>query len=358
MKFKVNDTLFEGPIDLNETIKIKSYSHDYFVNYQNISLNEIIKTNYNDKDYIIIDKNVYNIDNTCLNNIDKDYVFYLDAIEQKKTIDTVLEIIDKLFLLKFNKNNKILVIGGGITQDISGMVCAMYKRGLKWTFVPTTILSMTDSAIGGKIGINRNSKNMLALFVAPYNIIISNYFFDTLKEEDKISGLGESLKLALTGGKDCVDIFKENFESKNYINIIKMSSAVKKLVIEYDELEKNERRVLNYGHTIGHAIETASDYFIPHGIAVLYGMYLINTLFYDDKYKEINNYILQMIPIKFKNLTIDYDKVLNIILNDKKNKGTKVCFILLENYGESIFIFKEIDEFKDKLKIIFNDIFV
>ena len=357
MNFKVNNTDFVGNINMDNNVEIKSYSHTYQVLYDNDDLKQLINKNYQESDFILIDRNVYNLDNTCLENVDNKFVFFLDAIEENKTIDTVLKIIDILFDLKFTKKNKLIVIGGGITQDVGGMTCALYKRGLTWVFVPTTILSMTDSAIGGKVGINRNSKNVLALFVAPHKIYISDFFFNSLKEEDRISGLGESIKLALTGGENCFKIFKDNFKDKNYINIIKMSTAVKKLIIEHDELEKDERRVLNYGHTMGHALESATNYFIPHGIAVLYGMLIKNILFYGDKYKDINSYILELIPDKFKNLDINYDLFLSYMLNDKKNKGNKVCFILLKEVGESIFVFKELDEINEKLRPIFYTFF-
>ena len=358
MNFKVQNMEFSGCISTDNEMLIKSYSHDYCVMFNNNNLKQIIAEQYDENDFLLIDRNVYNLDKTSIENINNKNIYFFDATEDNKVIEQVLIIIDILFNLKFTKKNKVLVIGGGITQDVGGMTCALYKRGLKWVFVPTTLLSMTDSAIGGKVGINRNSKNILALFVAPTNIIISDYFLDSLKEEDIISGLGESLKLALTGGNQCVDFFKDNLKTKNYINIIKMSTSVKKIIIEYDELEKNERRVLNYGHTIGHALETSTNYFIPHGIAVLYGILIKNMLFYDDKYNDLNLYILELIPNQFKKININYHLFLDSMLNDKKNKGNKVCFVLLEEFGNSIFVFKELDEINYKLKKIIEDLFI
>jgi 3-dehydroquinate synthase len=360
MKFSINNTIFEKSVDNSDYVEIQSYNKSYSVSYSNKNLSELINIIYQNNDFILIDRNVYNLDNNCLNNIDNKYYFLFDAIEDNKTIDYVLKIIDILYQLKFNKKNKLIIIGGGITQDIGGFISAIYKRGLNWVFVPTTILSMTDSAIGGKVGINRNSKNILALFVAPNKIYISDYFLKSLKYDDIISGLGESLKLGLTGGEETYNIFRENYdtENKNYINIIKMSTSVKKAIVEYDELEKNERRVLNYGHTLGHALESSCNYFIPHGIAVLFGMYFINKLFYQNKYDEINNYILNMIPDKFKKINISYIDFLDHILNDKKNDGDNICFILLNNIGESIFVFKKLSEININLKNIFDELFI
>jgi 3-dehydroquinate synthase len=151
--------------------------------------------------------------------------------------------------------------------------------------------------------------------------------------------------------------FLFNYDNWSLEDRIKHALSIKKTIIEYDELEKNERRVLNYGHTIGHALETATNYFIPHGISVLYGILIKNMLFYHDKYKELNEYILEIIPEQFKNVQIVYDDFLSYMLNDKKNQGNKVCFILLNEIGETIFVFKSLDEITEKLKEIMNVLF-
>ena len=360
MEFKVNSTSFSGTIDNNDKVDIKSYNKIYNVIYNQNNLSKIVDEEYEINDFIVIDQNVYNLDKDCLKNIDSKYYFIFDAIENNKNIESVLKIVDLLFEVKFNKKNKLLVIGGGITQDVGGFVSAIYKRGIKWTLVPTTILSMTDSCIGGKVGVNRVSKNMLGLFCSPNKVIISDYFISSLKNDDVISGIGEALKLSLIGGEKSYNYFKENYNETtiHYINLIKMSTSVKKLIIEEDELENNERKVLNYGHTFGHALESASNYFIPHGIAVTIGMYIINKLFYQDKYVDLNQYMISIIPDKFKKIEMSYDLFINSVLNDKKNDGDNVCFILLDEIGESKFIFKKISEINNDLKKIFDELFI
>lgn len=358
MKFNVNDKTFFGEIDTTDKVEIKSYNKTYDVVYNQASLNDLINENYDVNDFIVIDRNVYNLNTNCLSKIVSKYYYIFDANEDNKNMEAVLTIIDLLFEIKFNKKNKLLVIGGGITQDVAGFVCAIYKRGLKWLLIPTTLLSMTDSCIGGKVGVNRISKNMLAIFYAPNRVIVSDYFLKSLKHDDIISGLGEALKLSLIGGVDTYDYFHENYNTLNYINLIKMSTSVKKLVIEYDELETNERRVLNYGHTFGHALEYSSNYFIPHGIAVVFGMYIINKLFYQNKYADLNKFMIKMIPEKFKKINISYDVFINSVLNDKKNDGDNVCFIILDEIGESKFIFKKINEINNDLKNIFDELFI
>jgi 3-dehydroquinate synthase len=357
MNFIVNNTIFSGKIDTTDNVEIKSYNKIYDVVYNNKTLEELINENYEKNDYIVIDRNVYNLDKSCLSKIDSKYYFIFDANEDNKNMESVLKIIDLLFEVKFNKKNKLLIIGGGITQDVAGFVCAIYKRGLKWVLIPTTLLSMTDSCIGAKVGVNRISKNMLAIFYAPNRVIVSDFFLNSLKHDEIISGIGEALKLSLIGGENTYEYFKLNYEQLNYVNLIKMSTSVKKLVIELDELETNERRVLNYGHTFGHALEYASNYVIPHGIAVVFGMYIINKLFYKNKYEDLNRIMINMIPDKFKKINICYDVFINSILNDKKNDGDNVCFILLDDIGKSKFVFKKINEINDDLKNLFDELF-
>jgi 3-dehydroquinate synthase len=356
MEFSVNETKFSNTLDFSDKITIKSSNKNYDVFYSNKNLDTLVKETYEENDFIFIDRNVYNLSPDSFTNL-LDNTLIFDAIENNKNIEHVLILIDILLNKKFTRSNKVIVIGGGITQEVGGFASAIYKRGLNWVLIPTTILAMTDSCIGSKVSINRNSKNMLGLFVAPNKIYISDYFLKSLKNDEIISGLGESLKLSLIGGYNTFEYFKEKLLEKDYINIIKMSSLVKKEIIEYDEFENNERKVLNYGHTIGHAIESVTDYFIPHGIAVIIGMYIKNKVFYEDKYNEINDLILSLVDNKFFNIEFNYDKFIEHILSDKKNKGNNICFILLEDIGKSIFIYKTKDEVDNKLKFVLSDLF-
>jgi 3-dehydroquinate synthase len=193
--------------------------------------------------------------------------------------------------------------------------------------------------------------------MAPDQIIISDTFIKTLNHDDIVSGISEAMKISLIGGKNCYELFIQNMNNNNFIEIIKLALNVKKTIIEYDELEKNERRALNYGHTLGHAIEISSNYFIPHGIAVLYGMIMINELFYNDKYSDINKYMYHLIPKKFKNLKISYSTFIDCILNDKKNDGDNICFILLEDIGKIKFVYRKLEEINENLKIMFDKYF-
>ena len=217
---------------------------------------------------------------------------------------------------------------------------------------------MTDSSIGSKISINRNSKNMLGMFLSPNKIIISDYFINSLSQNDILSGLGESLKLCLIGGKTTYQLFIDNYNEKKIINLVKLASIVKKVIIEYDEFEKLERKVLNYGHSVGHSIESTSNYYIPHGIAVLIGMYVKNILFFDNKYEEINKLMLSMIDTKYFQISFSYKIFIDHLLDDKKNHGDNICFILLNDIGNTVIIYKKLHEFEEKMKDIFKTLFI
>lgn len=355
MNFNVNGKDFFSEMNLEDSIQVKSNRRVYDVSYGSKTLHDLVLELFDDGDFIFIDQNVYNLSPETFKDVKNIMIF--NAVEDNKNIHSALKLIDVLYNLKFNKKNKLLVIGGGITQDVGGFVAAIYKRGINWTFIPTTILSMTDSCIGSKVTINHGSKNMLGMFVAPTKIFVSDYFLKSLSADDIISGVGEAVKLSLIGGEKAYEYFLSQYAEKNYINIIKISALIKKQLIEYDEFDENERRVLNYGHSVGHAIECTTNYYIPHGIAVLIGMYIKNKLFYNDKHKDIDDLILEMVPEKFFDVDFDYEIFKTHLLSDKKNNGNSVCFILLEDIGQTKFLFKNLEEINFDLKKIIIRLF-
>ena len=361
MFFSAQDVEFSTELDFSDNIHIKSSRKIYDVNYTNKSLDTLVNEVYQENDIIFIDRNVYNLSPKTFTNpgINRNTinVYIFDASEDTKTMDSVLNITDLLYTMNFTKQNKLIVIGGGITQDVGGFATGLYKRGINWVYIPTTILSMTDSCIGSKVSVNRISKNILSIFNAPNKIIISDYFLKSLSDDDVISGVGEALKLSLIGGDVALSFFTDKFYENDYVSIIKMASLVKKQIIEYDEFEQNVRNVLNYGHTIGHAIEVVSNYFIPHGIAVLIGMYIENSLLDDTKHNDINKTILNLVNPKFFKIEINYSIFIKHILSDKKNRGNNVCFVLLENIGLTRIVYKSIDSIEEKLKEIIVSLF-
>lgn len=310
----------------SDKFHIKSHPFDYNVCFQQF------EQDWDDDDCVLIDSNI-----TKLYDIKHKNIFELNVSENIKNADTCLKLCDFLLSRNFNKKNVLHVIGGGITQDIGAFTSKIYKRGVNWIYYPTTLLSQCDSCIGGKTALNFNSyKNQLALFSAPTKVVIDIDFLKSLSAIDHNSGMGEVVKLFVTGGENLLSDYSFlSLEEK-----IKESLMVKKAVIENDEFEFNIRKSLNYGHTFGHAIESLSKYTVPHGLAVVYGIYIISKLFPTDK--TIVEFIERNFDISYLK-TVNYTSLFNLIKTDKKALGNQICFVHSPRVGETNFIYENLD---------------
>ncbi len=304
------------------------------------------------KNILIIDQKVYALYGKNIDWPDS-RIFQISATEAFKGMEGVLALYDFLHQHQITKGETLVVVGGGITQDISAFVAATYKRGINWVYFPTTLLAMSDSCIGGKAGVNyRGSKNQLALFSAPQSVMINTEFLRTLAAKDIQSGLGEILKLCITGGKHLVDFFQQSVEfgtAKQFDRfkpLIMNALAVKRAVIEVDEFEQNIRKGLNYGHTIGHVIEAMTDYAIPHGIAVVIGMMIVNQLSFEQGLLArkdclaINGACFSLIDeeSRLRLQTLNFDEMMVRLQQDKKVSGDKVTMIMLFAPGHLGFV--------------------
>tara|TARA_Y100000992_G_scaffold53241_3_gene31764 strand:+ start:9007 stop:9894 length:888 start_codon:yes stop_codon:yes gene_type:complete len=275
---------------------------------------------------------------------DTQNVFFIEAREELKNMITVLELVDYLMELGFTKKNTLHVVGGGITQDIASMCAAIFKRGIEWVFTPTTLLSMCDSCIGSKMGVNHNnSKNQLGTFYPPKRVVINVSFLRSLSKRDIYSGIGEILKLyALDNVPWVIDDFEE---------ALKKCLSIKKKIVEEDELEKTIRPCLNYGHTFGHVFETMSDFKIPHGVAVLIGMYVIDRYFEKDVIKY--GPYMHIIREYSKYLNLDEELIMKHLKADKKVLADEITLIKCRE-----FVKVKLDEtlVKDVVTIVSNEL--
>jgi 3-dehydroquinate synthase len=195
----------------------------------------------NHANFLLVDNNVLDL-HFKGRNIPSGQIFKMNAVELEKNLDTVCKVIDSFERLSPSKNNVMHVVGGGITQDIGAFAACIYKRGLPWKFYPTTLLSMCDSCIGGKTGINyKDGKNQLALFSAPRKVVICPAFLKTLHEREIRSGYGEILKLLVTGVKEFLDVYAASMNRETGMptsgvlkKLIFSALAVKKAVVEDD----------------------------------------------------------------------------------------------------------------------------
>lgn len=256
----------------------------------------------------------------------------LECNEKLKTLDGVNHLISILSKSKINVNTKLVVIGGGILQDLVGFCSSIYARGVEYILVPTTLLAQADSCVGGKTSINfENKKNLLGTFYPPSNIIICTQFLKTLSNLDYISGLGEIYKFYLLQNK--ISEFKpDSFIDPMIINGLeyKISILIK------DEFDKKERKFLNFGHTFGHALESISNYHIPHGVAVILGSMISLRISNELGYK-ISNYDLSLkkgidlvrsSQIKLFSGWFDPNSLLEIVKSDKKSTGNLTMVLM------------------------------
>lgn len=335
-----------------ENIHITSKLYDYEVRFakeltEELSLFPMETTAY------VIDRHVAELYAKKLISIQKSHCFLVDAQEDLKTMDTVMEIISFWKALGVRKNWKIVCIGGGITQDLTTMASSLYLRNMDWFFLPTTLLSMCDSCIGGKCGINLGEyKNQLGVFYPPKQIVVDTAFLDTLSDADYLNGWGELLKFSLTENRGMYERLKQetaHIPCPHIADYIRMGLEIKKKVIEADEFESDLRRVLNYGHTFGHALEAYTHHKIPHGKAVIWGIDVVNFfavkkgLISQGLYLDIKETIHSaFLPAEI--VIEEPKKLFNIIRTDKKVKGNVLNFALLDGPSHLVVYPIEMDQ--------------
>ena len=309
-------------------MKIKSSIRNYTVEFSNNFIKSIDQI-YNDGDIIIFDNILYTPE------LDKYRCIQLyNVTEQTKDFNNISTIINYI-IRKFNKKNKLIAIGGGITQDVVGFISSILFRGVEWIFYPTTLLAQGDSCIGGKTSINFNTyKNQLGNFYPPYKVIVCNEFLDTLTKIDIKSGLGEMLHFFLVSSKADYDFFIKN--QHDFKKLTTRCLDIKRSYIEIDEFDKNERLILNYGHTFGHAIEAVTNNEIAHGIAVSVGMDVANFISYKKGYitYELFKRIQKTLSSIYYDVKLPNTEQLIIALKkDKKNISNKLNCVLTKGPG-------------------------
>lgn len=205
-------------------------------------------------------------------------VVYVDADEKNKTLASAEAIILGCFDAGARRGSRLLAVGGGVVQDLATLVASLYMRGLPWTYAPTTLMAMADSCIGGKSSINAgNVKNLVGNIYPPSSVTVDPAFIRTLGEEEIVGGLSEAVKICFCRGPSCFEEYLGNFElfqsdEANAAALLDHVLKSKRWFVEIDEFDKKERRLLNFGHTFGHALESATSFAVNHGTGVAIGM--------------------------------------------------------------------------------------
>ena len=307
---------------------------------------------------IIVDKNVpKKLVGKILSSLPKKKIslHYFNSSEKNKSQKSIDNILSILLSKNFNRNDCLISVGGGITGDVSGFAASIFKRGLKFINIPTTLLSQVDSSIGGKTGINsKYGKNLIGSFYQPSLVISDIIFLKSLPKREIICGYGEILKHAIIADKKFftfLDINGSqilNLKSPLIERAIFKSCSIKKKIVEYDEREINLRKILNFGHTFAHAYEATLGYSkkLNHGEAVILGIktalkfsLLIKTLNIKE-FELIENHLDKLkLPRKInKFFSIkDLNKILSFMKKDKKNYTKKINLVLLKKIASPIY---------------------
>ena len=337
-------------------------------------ISQITKSNSIDfnKCLFVVDRNVpkrfvSNIIKSLKNK--KIYTHYFKANELNKNMNSINKILEILLNKNFSRDDCLISVGGGITGDISGFAASLFKRGLKFINIPTTLLSQVDSSIGGKTGVNtKHGKNLIGSFYQPNLVISDTQFLKTLSKREIVCGYGEILKHSIIWNKKFYN-YLNNYKTKilklNFPFIEKAiyeSCKIKKAIVEKDEKEKGLRKILNFGHSFAHAYEATLGFStkLNHGEAVILGMItalnfslkikLMNKKEYRSIMDHINNSNLPSTVNKFFSLK-DINKILNFMAKDKKNTSNKINLVLLKKIGTPM-INKEFSKKKLRLFLI------
>lgn len=347
--------MIELKVNIAET---KASQYPIYINSNPISelKKELDKKTENKKRLVIFSEKVYKLYKKEL-NFNQSEIFVLKDGENQKNIKNYAKIINKAISLRLSRKDIIIAIGGGVVGDMAGFVASTYMRGIEFIQVPTTLLACVDSSVGGKTAIDMpHGKNFVGAFYQPKAVYINLNFLKTLDEKQYKSGFGEVIKYSFIE-KSCnhqeyfnlLDILKNNissYKSRNLEfleNIIRICLELKSAVVNQDEKEKGLRKILNLGHTFGHALEEETKYKrFTHGHAVIYGlMYIFNYAlehnfcdkkYYDEAFTLLNVYEYE--PDKL--LFINPKHVINYMKTDKKSSNDVITFIVPTKIGEVV----------------------
>lgn len=300
---------------------------------------ELLKKDYPKSRFVIVtDDNLEQIYGNQLKEMFPKALFLtVPAGEASKNFERVISLCEHLLNENFTRSDVLIGFGGGMVTDLAGFVASIYMRGMKYVAIPTSLLGMVDAAIGGKTGVDFMAKNIIGTFYLADQVLMDPDVLKSFPDPKKMPGMGEVIKYASTIDKTLFDDF-DNFDLKT---IITKSAQAKTNVVEQDFRESGCRRVLNYGHTFGHAIEATMDYKLTHDQAISIGMVLSNKVAQNlgKQDKEVGDKIRT--TLEQFNLPVDLpsdlqlDQLLEYIRKDKKRTGNIINYVIVTELGET-----------------------
>lgn len=339
-------------IKVNIDLGDRSYPIYITTDYSSLA-KSIALTKVNGKLALITDNNVDTAQgNECTEALEssglKVYKYVIEAGEKSKTLDTIRDIYKFLIDNKFDRNSVLLALGGGVVGDITGFVAATFLRGVNFVQIPTSLLAQADSSVGGKVGVDfEGKKNIIGAFYQPKFVYLNVNTLKTLPVREIQAGMAEIVKHGVIRDPDYFDFVDYNvskifnFDEDVLQYLAKVNCTIKGSVVEQDEKESGLRAILNFGHTIGHAIESVYEFEYLHGECVSLGMVAVLNMACDMELIERSEAqrvvdTLKKIGLPVKLDQIDVDEVYERMFFDKKVKDNKITFVLPKAIGEVI----------------------
>ncbi len=274
--------------------------------------------------------------------------------ENHKTMHTICDILEFMAENNVTRSDLIIALGGGIVGDVSGYAASSYLRGIDFIQVPTTFLAAIDSSVGGKTGVNlKSGKNLAGAFYQPRLVVCDTKTFDTLPEENFREGISEAIKYGIICDKELFNLFLKS-ENIDIESVIERCVSIKAEIVAIDEFDLGKRQLLNFGHTIGHAIEKVTDFKISHGIAVGIGMSIISKIADELKWSSENTHANIIKCLEKHNIPTECDAknkdLLSAMTKDKKRTGDTINIVIPEKIGNSILKSISVSELEEVLK--------
>lgn len=326
-------------LHVHSSIAIQSHRGTYSARFTPELLNDTSDL-LEGEPHFIIDSNIARLYATQLHKVLRHpNVILVDATEQNKSLDTASHIITELVAQKTRRNHHLVAIGGGIIQDLVCFIASTFLRGVSWQLVPTTLLAQADSCIGSKSSINvGEAKNIVGTFYPPTKIFIDHNFLRTLHQNEIHSGIGEILKVHAIDSAESFNRVASSLHSLTHDldalqPFIYSALTIKKRYIEVDEFDEGIRNIFNFGHSFGHAIESATNFGVPHGVAVTMGMDVACQIAASRNLLPTSESNRMRAALKlnyqpFVGVQIPLDASMKALLKDKKNSTSELGLIL------------------------------
>lgn len=314
-------------------LPIKTTTGQYDIVLKHGALNELGNyMNLQRKALVVTDSKVPSIyAETVANQCKEAYIVTIPQGEESKNFDNFKMLLSQMVSLGFTRTDCVVAVGGGVVGDLSGFVAASFMRGVDFYNIPTTVLSQVDSSVGGKVAIDfEGYKNIVGAFYPPKAVVIDPETLKTLPKRQISNGLAESVKMSLTSNKELFSIFENEEIMPNIDRIIEESLKIKRDVVEKDEKESGLRKILNFGHTLAHAIETQNNMQnLYHGECVALGMIPMCA----DSIRPRVIKVLNKLDLPTE-ISLENDKIIDAVYHDKKMSGEEITVIYVGEIGE------------------------